>query len=172
MSSSSFLQYFTFLVGLKRCVFKGWIHPYASGSCVVTCVIYYWIIQYSILFTLLYTGLYVCAVCGQGMIIFRIFNDDRTTCKCLITLGVISHIYPSWEGWKFLAAIYPAWLWCLQLITESCSLLFLKSGWALSFPLALHAYDPVFKQITHSPKVQVSCYCFLEWAWGKKMQSS
>lgn len=23
-------------------------------------------------------------------------------------------------------------------------------------PLALHAHDPVFKQITHSPKVQVS----------------
>lgn len=41
MTSSSFLQYFTFPVGLKRCVFKGWIHPYASGSCVmiVTCVI-------------------------------------------------------------------------------------------------------------------------------------
>uniref|UniRef100_A0A8D2M815 Phytanoyl-CoA dioxygenase domain-containing protein 1 n=1 Tax=Zonotrichia albicollis TaxID=44394 RepID=A0A8D2M815_ZONAL len=25
---------------------------------------------------------------------------------------------------------------------------------SFSFPLALHAYDPVFKQITHSPKVQ------------------
>lgn len=43
MSSRSFLQYFTFLVGLKRCVFKDGftLNKCASGSCVivVTCVI-------------------------------------------------------------------------------------------------------------------------------------